>query len=356
MKRYGLVWLITWCAMAVATLAAPQPEDWSLYGSVRLLTVYEQERLPRGETLVGGVRRRGTYDMGLLSTSRVGASVTFDEGRSAWTEVSITEDRILLRHLVGRWRVGEATLTIGQTRTPVGRQSCGRVRDHELGLTAFGEPYLGRRPLLQLQRGGVTVAIVRPHSLSTLLDAEEEIFVENRMPRVEASVERQWGDLRFDGFGGYHTYQVQTAQTSLSVDSYMLGGGVAVVPGPLRLQALGYYARNARQFGQYFSPQPSSFGSARIQEGRLIDNDVWASALIGALRLSQEVSAEIGYGYAQSQDVFGGAQRERWQAYYAQLIYRFLEQASLTPEVGLLEDRDSGQRFAYLAAKWQMDF
>ncbi len=346
------------CAVYAAVLPHAGAVDWDFYASARVGTFYEWKRAADGETFADGSRHDADFDMVLQSTSRIGARIKVDDELSGLAELGISEDDVRIRHLIGHWDFGPGRLSIGQTRTPVGRQDSRRIRPDDLGLTAFGEPYLGRRPLIQLSMHGVTAGAVKPHSANNLLDPDNENSdVDNVMPRLELSWRHTAGRLSYDAFGGYHTYTIATPDESFDIESHMAGAGLRFCWNDAFVRAIGYHARNARQFGQLLSTQPASFGSAKFDEdGRLVNNDVLAGALFGGYQFNDRIGSEIGYGYIQSKDDVSGASTDRWHCYYAQLPVMLGRSVSVTPEVALLKNSENNERTIYAGAKWQVDF
>ncbi len=346
------------CTVYAATLLHAVAADWDFHGSARVSTFYEWTRAADGETFADGSRHDVDFDMALQRNSRVGARVKVDDELSGLAELGISEDDVRIRHLIAHWDFGRGRLSIGQTRTPVGRQDSRRVRDCDPGLTDFGEPYVGRRPLIQLRLYGLTVAAVKPHSANNILDPDNaESDVDNIMPRIELSWQHTANRLSYDAFGGYHTYTIVTPDESFDIESHMAGAGLRLHWNDAFMRGIGYHARNARQFGQLLTAQPASFGSAMFDEdGRLVDNDVLAGALFGGYQFSERVEAEIGYGYIQSKDTVSGASADRWHCYYAQLPVMLRRGITVTPEVALLKNSGNNERTMYAGAKWQIDF
>ena len=353
---------IGWMAMLAlgASLVDAGALEWNFYGSARVHTFYEYKETADGKTFSDGEDEDLDYDMGLMANSRFGAKVKVDDQKSGLVELGLAESGVTVRHLMGYWDFGHGKLGIGQTRTPVGRQDSLRVRNDDAGLTAFGEPYLGRRPLVQLESHGFTLAASKPHSMTDLYSASNTNAtseIDNAMPRLELSWQEKVGMLSLDAFGGFHTYKISSPERDFTIDSYMAGAGFWLRPDPAYVRAIGYYSRNARQFGQFLSPQPASFGSAKIGEDeRVVDNDLFAGAVFGGYKFTDRVSAEIGYGYIQSKDDVSAADAAKWQCYYAQASISLYKGITLTPEVGVMEDVDTNQRVTYVGAKWQANF
>ena len=107
---------MVWLAGQVCVAAGM---SWSPYGSVRLYSFWDQEDVQAGES----TRRTHTFEMGLFSTTHVGARVRWDESLAGWAEMSITEEQVRLRHLVGYWDMHDYRVTISDASSlsPGGR-------------------------------------------------------------------------------------------------------------------------------------------------------------------------------------------------------------------------------------------
>ena len=358
MKQWSK-WLAAGLVAGFGVTALPsQAAEWNFYGSARVKTWYEWTESADGKTFASGDEDDTDFDIGMQANSRVGAKVKVDDKVSGWGELGVSDKDVTLRHLIGNWDFEWGTLTIGQTRTPIGRQDSLRAHGDDAGLTAFGEPYLGRRPLIQMESHGLKLALVKPHSITNIYNNTNTTSeTDNMMPRIELSWQQTMGIASFDAFGGYHTYTIDSTAEDFDVDSYMVGAGFWLKPDPGYLRGIGYYARNARQFGQFISPQPATFGSAKItDEGGVVDNDVFGGAVFSGYKINSRLSAEIGYGYIQSEDDAPGADTVKWQCFYAQAPITLYKGITVTPEAGVMEDIDSGQRITYAGAKWQANF
>ena len=351
--RFGGLLCVAFCASVLHAQAV----DWEFYGIAKVKTIYEFNKAADGKTFADGEDDDTDFDMGLQANSRVGAKVKVSEELSGVAELGISDSAVTTRHLYGTWKFDEGALTIGQTRTPIGRQDSLRVWGDDAGLTAFGEPYLGRRPLIQLESHGLKVALVKPHSITNIYaNTNATSEVDNLMPRVEASYQHKIGIASIDAFGGFHTYEISSTVENFDVHSGMAGAGFWLKPDPAYVRAIGYYARNARQFGQYLTPQPNSFGSAKIVDDEVVNNDLFAGAIFGGYKFNDKFSAEIGYGYTQSEDDAEDAETTKWQCYYAQVDYKIAKGISVTPEFGIMEDMDTNKSTTYVGARWQASF
>ena len=352
-RRIGGLLSIAFCASALQAAAI----DWEIYGIAKVKTFYEYNEAADGKTFADGETDDLDFDMGLQGNSRVGVKAKVSEELSGVAELGVSESAVTTRHLYGTWKFEGGALTIGQTRTPIGRQDSLRVWGDDAGLTAFGEPYLGRRPLIQIETHGLKLALVKPHSITNIYaNTNATSEVDNLLPRLEASYQRKFGMASVDAFGGFHAYEISSAEQDFDVLSYMAGAGFWLKPDPAYVRAIGYYAQNARQFGQYLAPQPATFGSAKIVGDEVVDNELFAAAVFGGYKFSEKVSAEIGYGYSQSEDDVDGSEATKWQCYYAQVDYKLFKGVSVTPEIGVMEDVDSHKSTTYVGARWQASF
>ena len=345
------------CATCCASVLQASAVDWEFYGIAKVKTFYEFNQAADGKTFADGDDQDADFDMGLQANSRVGAKVKVNDSLSGVAELGISDSSVTTRHLYGTWKYDGGAFTIGQTRTPIGRQDSLRVWGDDAGLQAFGEPYLGRRPLLQLETHGFKLALVKPHSITNIYaNTNATSEVDNLLPRVEASYQQTMGIASIDVFGGFHTYEISSAAENFDVQSGLAGAGFWIKPDPAYVRAIGYYSRNARQFGQYLSPQPATFGSAKIVNDEVVNNDLFAGAVFGGYKFSEKISAEIGYGYTQSEDDADDAETVKWQCYYAQVDYKIAKGISVTPEFGIMEDIDSNKSTTYVGARWQASF
>lgn len=334
--------------------------DVDLYGDVRIRTWREWQRAAEGETFANGSSTRENFNMNLQGNSRVGARITVSDEFSALAEAGFSESTVNIRHLVGHWHFGAGTFSVGQSLTPVNHANSRRTCHDDRGLRGFGEPYTGRRPMLQLAVSDFKFAFVKPTGVSNLHTQdkdENESELNQRMPRLEMAYQRVVDPLTLQAFGGYHHYTMEAPGQDFDIHSYMAGTGLWWRPGNAYMRGVGYYARNVRQFGQYISPlQPGSFGSARIDDNRVIDNDTLGVVLFSGYRVNDGLSLEAGYGYIQSRDSVSGADTSKWQAYYVQARITLAKGMMVVPELAVDESRDSDERVVYLGAKWQASF
>ncbi len=345
------------CISFCASILQANAVDWEFYGIAKVKTFYEFNSAADGKTFADGEDDDADFDIGLQSNSRVGAKAKVNESLSGVAELGISDSAVTTRHLYGKWKYDGGAFTIGQTCTPVGRQDSLRVWGDDAGLQAFGEPYLGRRPLLQLETHGFKVALVKPHSITNIyVNTNATSEVDNLLPRLEASYQHKIGIGSVEVFGGFHTYEISSTVENFDVQSGMAGAGFWIKPDPAYVRAIGYYSRNARQFGQYLSPQPATFGSAKIVNDEVVNNDLFAGALFGGYKFSEKISAEIGYGYSQSEDDTDDAEASKWHSYYAQVNYMLAKGISVTPEFGVVEDIDTHKSTTYVGARWQASF
>lgn len=265
------------------------------------------------------------------------------------------------RHLIGHWDFGQGVLSIGQSQTPLSMPQSVSAYQDDRGMLAFGEPWTGRRPMLQLAMNGLKIALVKPHGATDIMEsagAEDDAIgsrVENVLPRFEVAYAHSLEMLSLDLFGGVHSYKIKTTGKDYTINSYMSGAGFMVKPGDFYVRGIGYLSRNPRQFGQAI-PAAGAYGSAFFDGNDVVDSDVLAGTIYTGASLTDRVKMEVGYGYSQSKADKSGASTAKVQTFYAQANVSLTQGVFVTPEIGLIDNRDTGAKTTYVGAKWQANF
>ena len=336
----------------VAGMALPAfAADWNFYGSARIKSFYEWTD--------DDDDKFDSLDFGLQGNSRIGARVKTSDAVSGQFEFAVTESTVNTRILLGHWNFGPGTFTVGQGYTPVDLFYSTRAWGSDEGLLSNGEPYTGRRPMLQVAVSGFKFALVKVHGteVAGLSGGPGRLA---KITKFELSYGQSFGLVSFDVVGGYQWYEYDNGVKEYDVDAYMIGAGVWVKPGPARIGVIGYWARNSRQFGQYYGYQPASFGRAVYDAAsdEVKDNDAWALAGIVGFKATDMLNFEVGYGYTESELDIANPATEKWQTFYVQAAVTLAPGVSIVPEYGFIEDRGDGADYKlhYFGAKWQINF
>lgn len=354
-----LVVLLTAVAFVVGMALPAMAADWNFYGSARVFTYYAWTDETKDDKF-------DELHFGLQGNSRIGARVKASDSVSGQFEFSVSGNNqpfssgnnVGTRIILGHWNFGAGTLSVGQGYTPVDQFYSSRAGYSDEGLLSFGEPYTNRQPMLQLAIAGFKFAFVRVHGPEVIgLNAADRL---TKLPKMELSYGQSFGLVSFDVVGGYQWYENEVGDRTYDINSWMLGAGVWVKPGPARIGGIGYYSRNARQFGQYYGGgfQSGQFGAAQLVAGEVKDNNTWALAGIVGFKATNMLDFEVGAGYIQSELDVDNATTEKWLSAYAQTTITLAPGVFIVPNYGYLENLTDGFDFKehILGAKWQINF
>ena len=358
------------CAFTVPAPAA----DWNFYGSARLATFYISDDY--GDFVLASTGDDGDSELqwDMQSNSRLGATVK-GENVKGQVELGITQtpngssgDAARVRRLYGTWNFGAGTFKVGKDYTPVSQFISGQVFAGDNGLLGYGTYYGFRRGQAALSFGGFNIAAITT-STSNLGAVGD---VDSYIPKLEAS----WG-MGFDNFsfglmGGFQTYTIEDAtslvdgrQNDVDVDSYVIGAMGTFNIGPGYIKGSVAYDQNGFEGGWLTAIGAPEYLGFSIWDGDDDVNDVntFQAALVGGFKMSDMLSFEGGFGYADIDwDVDGFDNYAQWNA-YVQAVVVMAPGVYVIPEVGYFDfgdfaddsDIDQGNTF-YAGAKWQIDF
>ena len=368
-------------AIAVlALIASPAlAVDWNFYGSARVNTWYTSTDFGDTEN-VGG----DDDDTDILwgsqgqQNSRFGARVKA-ENVSGRVEIQMrannggdpsnvitTESRLLY----GEWNFGAGKLLVGKAYTPVSQFISGQAFDEDIGLLSSGAAYGNRISGLQLSFGGFTFAVLEPNNDGYFAGDD----VDTMLPKLEAKYGMSFDMFSFNVMGGYQHYEVQENpggfDDDVDIDSWIVGGDVAVNFGPA-------YVKGAISYGQNISNAAwdvtglYTIGAVAVPNALVLPDDVddvdtLQFALVGGFKFTDQVSFEAGFGWREDDfDDAGGDEDDFWQV-YGQAVISLAPGVWIIPEIGYQDfadapvdigpdGADQGSKL-YAGAKWQIDF
>jgi hypothetical protein len=191
------------------------------------------------------------------------------------------------------------------------------------------------------------------------------------LPKIELSYKFSSDMFWVEPFVGYQTYDlVQTNDTSISVDSYVVGIGGAVTFGPAQVKASAYMAQNSGAYGAtggYVMTNPhANKGNPAYVGTEMKDNDEFGGLVVVVFNISDTMSAELGGGMRNNEVELTQGVKTKSQVYsvYANLPIKMADGFVITPEIGMVDggDLETGATKTkqgtdtYFGAKWQIDF
>jgi hypothetical protein len=365
--------IIASVALIAAFAVSAPAADWSFYGNARMATfIVDQDFGDATFALATGDDDDEDLVWDLQGNSRVGATVKGDN-LSARFEYGTG---VNLRRLYGEYDFGGFKLKIGQDYTPVTEFISGQAFDTDLGLIGAGNFYGGRAPQIAVSFGNFEVAFIRPTGTAALgLTVAED--VDETLPRIEAKFKYSGDAFSFHVFGGYQTYEIETAAGALvsdpDIDSTVIGVGGTFNLGPLTLGAqvsdgenigVPWFHYNGNE--AYPSGQSAVIpgGVPTFAAGDLRDVDTMQWMVNGIWKVSDTLSLEGGVGFKEDDIDVPGAQDDDQMIYYVQALIEIAPGVTLQPEVGVIDYKDSffpspnddEGDVTYYGAKWQINF
>jgi hypothetical protein len=376
---------------AGTTMAA----DWSLYGSARFATFWENNDKDSPTNTSNSSPAQDDSDLlwNNQGNIRFGGTATAGDIGGGY-EAGFDGGEFYLRKLYGTWNFGSGELLVGQTYTPVVQFLSNQVGGGDADLLGTGAFYPGRQPMLQLSMAGFKVALIKPNvgepdttatvlslvgpavtavpnTKAGLFGATAAVDTDVTLPKIELSYKFSSDMFWIEPFAGYQTYDLVAADdSSKSVDAYVLGIGGAVTVGPAQIKASGYLAQNSGAYGAtggYIMTNPhANKGNPAFVGTEFKDNDEWGGLLVVAFNINDQLSAEVGGGMRNNEVEQTAGIKTKTQVYsiYANLPIKLADGFVITPEVGMVDGGDldvggiktSQGTDSYFGAKWQIDF
>ena len=407
MKKLTIIALVV--AMAAVFAVTATANEWSLYGSARVATFYENRDLgkelePTGTpgTFIAVDRRdianqdkvkRTTWD--LNTVSHVGAKIRGDMLEARF-EFGVTSDggggNVGTRLLYGIWKFADGWgLKVGKDYTPVYFGLSNQVFDNDNNLWQKGNAFGGRRGQIAVEGKGFKIALIdqTTNTLNT-----PNATTETLIPKLEVSYQYSFTDaMSAHAFGGYQTYDVKYADTlglggtsDFSVDSWVVGAGADLNFGSFYVKPqVSYYQNGAAAdwLGPEYQPfSKSGFvneinsefdaGLVLVGNDEVLDAKNLMALLVLGFKPTESLGLEAGVGYVGYEtDSYQGIKvKNNYIEYYLQAVFTLAPGVYIIPEVGYRDfgkqkvdkpfyivapDVDLGSLF-YAGAKWQIDF
>jgi len=346
-----LLVLLSAVAFVVAFTVPAMSADWGFYGSARMTTFMNS--VSEEASATGFDDDDLTWD--LQGNSRIGAKVKAGDIGGGF-EYGTGGGNANIRKLYGTWKFGAGTLLVGQTYVPVNLFYSNQVWGGDTDMLRFGGVYDGRRPMIQLSTGGFKIALVEPNTKA--LPGYASVDTDTTLPKIEASYGFKAGPVGLTAVGLYNTYDVvNAADKEEGVDSYLLGLGFNIGLAPAYIKGDVWFGQNLGNTTMW----ETGTANAAWVNGDVEDNDNMGYLLVVGFKVSDTLTFEAGYGYAEhDRDDF--TTEDDVSAYYAQATINLAKGAFIVPEVGVVDYGDDPTTGAdqgdntYFGAKWQINF
>ncbi|WP_321493032.1 porin [uncultured Desulfobacter sp.] len=316
--------------------------EWNFYGTARVTTVWQQDDVIDGED--GDLQ----YVEGLYQDACIGAEVKVSDELSAGFEYDAdgAGGTAGIEVLYGEWNFGAGSLLVGQAETPINiyysnQFAAGDAED--LALWGFGDFYVDESPEIMLTFGGFKIAILSPAT-----DEYEATYgdVQVVVPAIHLGYTLGFDMGEVTLAGGYATFEAGVNDEN--IDSYGIGAGASLNFGPVNVFGTFMYGQNVAVLGVVTSSNYQGVGT-------LADDCDSIGFTAGAkFTITEMFAVEAGYGYIKEEI---GDGEDEGQSYYIQAPITVAPGVTITPEVGMIDDMDSGQNERlYFGAGWEIAF
>ena len=365
-------------------LAAPAwaATQWSFSGSLMYKTFWTERDYGKfeGEDLQGG--GAALKSDGILDWSTQGDSTISMEMRSDHLEGYIEmnydfeENSLTTSQYWGKYNFSpEGGILIGQTEHLFRQFISSQVAFDNINLNGIGTAYAETAPMIALNYGGFTFALVKPEEdIDGIMGAMEHIEsqlvmppgftppddsgiyydLETYLPQIQASYEYFADAWRIKVSGGYAGFKVKDLTewayyTGLgtfyeyakdtTIHSWIVGLDGDINFGPLTLASAGSVGQNWSAAG--WNVTDFSIGSYPIMSmaGKLKDTTSVMASIVAAYQLTEALRFEGGAGYRYDNNPVFDKASHTWGV-YLQADYAVADGFYIIPEIGYIDCGD----------------
>lgn len=333
-------------ALAFALMAGPAyAAEWNFYGEAKIYTGWNDKDLIDADD--NGDQYDVQYGEGIYASSVIGADVKVSDELSGRFEYGTDGGNANIRHLYGVWNFGSGTLLVGQSDTPLNVTYSNQfANDLDLGLGGFGDLDNDRNPELMLTFGGFSVAFIATETDDFGLYDTQAVI-----PMIAACYKAAFDMGEVQIAGGYNTFEVNDDE---DIDSYSIGLGGQLNFGAFGVFATGVWGQNIAYLG---AGDGTDWGGVADYNGSEIDDCESIGGTIGlTFTVNDMLTLETGYGYIHDEsDDYD--ETSIAQSYYLQAAITLAPGVTVTPEVGMIDQREAGStEDMYFGAVWAIAF
>lgn len=349
-------------ALALALVAgSAYAAEWNFYGEAMVYTVWFETDEIDGDD--GDTQ----FAEGLYEAAAIGAEVKVSDELTAGFEYGTADGVADIVLLYGEWDFGSGILTVGKTLSPINVAYSNQLvagEDEDLGLGGFGDFDQSEITQLKLTFGGFSIAVIDPERNAWVwpgvtnddaaafgLDYDTQAVIP--MIALCYKAEFDMGELQIAG--GYNTFEIDDNE---DIDAYAIGLGTQLNFGALGVFATFVWGQNMGNLG---ADNATGYEGLAIYDG----NDVYDCESIGGtigviFNVNDMLTLEAGYGYIHDEiddNAWTGDESDIAQSYYLQAAITLAPGVTVTPEVGMIDEREAGQdETLYFGAAWAIAF
>jgi hypothetical protein len=359
-----------------------QETEWSLSGTVRVATFYEDWDRNANINYLG---RATAIDDDSDLTWDTQANTRFAMDVSAGDisgkfEIAAHDEGttgMRARRAYGVWDFGVGSILIGRDYSPSELWNGSNQRWWgDNALTGLGYWYAGRNNQIKFTFpvGGGTFqfAFVEPNAaLSPVAGVmgAGTTELDTDIPKLEAMFTHNFGPIYWIITGGYATYDenVIATERDYSIDSYMIGTCLGYTAGPFYAYGAIYVAENPTNYGQSFGYDWELGAQYIAATDGIDDEEMLGWSIVAGFSPNDMITLEAGYGWGETDvnTAVGTNVEDESSMYYLQCVINVAPGFRVIPEIGVydLDDRtttgaatvDQGDA-TYFGAQWRIDF
>ncbi|WDP85699.1 MAG: hypothetical protein HUN05_11635 [Desulfobacter sp.] len=371
--------------------------EWNFYGSARVSTFYSEYK---NNPFIAGTPDTDNFEMDNNGNARIGANIKVSDTLTARFEHGAKSGSANIRILWGEWNFGAGSLGIGKNYTPLLMPYSNQVynifykEDGDTNMSLFGMLYGKREAQVRLKFGNFQVALVQPRTrvycAPTGLGSGAPYYLmldqsstEVKLPNIQAKYKFEFDMGHVNLAAGYQTYDLLDAGESYDVTSWVLALGGRLNVGKAYFKGNVWGGTNVGNLadilvsGSITSTVASvssgdnldgaGLGFARWSDGTMVgfgqpargltDNDALAGLIVAGYEIRKGLYVEAGYGYTRTELDVVGSEKDDAATWYVQSTIFLAPGVFITPEVGGLDGKQTGDpEIFYAGIKWQINF
>lgn len=331
--------------------------EWNFYGEAKIYTVWADTDEIDGED--GDTQ----FSEGLYEAAAIGAEVKVSDTLTAGFEYGTAGGVADIVLLYGEWNFGSGVLTVGKALSPINVAYSNQLvagEEEDLGLGGFGDFDQSEIAQLKLTFGGFSVALINPEQdawigVDTLNSDADTYETQAVIPMIALCYKSEFNMGEVQIAGGYNRFEIDDNE---DIDAYALGLGTQLNFGPLAIFGTVVWGQN---MGNLAAGSAAGYQGLAMYDG----DDVYDCESIGGtigviFSVNEMLTLEAGYGYIHDEiddNAWTGDESDIAQSYYLQAAITLAPGVTVTPEVGIIDEREAGQNETiYVGAAWAIAF
>lgn len=345
-------------ALALALMAgSAYAAEWNFYGEAMIYTVWTDE-----DQIDGSNDGDTQFAEGLYDASAIGAEVKVSDELSGRFEYGAADGNADVVLLYGEWNFGSGILTVGKAYSPINvtysNQLVAGEEEQDLGLGGFGDFDQDEISQVKLTFGGFSIALLNPEedayiNTNGTLNSENDTYeTQAVIPMIAACYKAGFDMGEVQIAGGYNTFEINDDE---DVDAFGIGLGAQLNFGAFGIFGTFVWGENIANLGTATGTQYE--GKAVYNNGDVDDCESIGGTIGVAYTVNDMLALEAGYGYIHDDYDVDGKSTSIAQSYYLQAPITLAPGVTVTPEVGMIDERESRlNETVYFGACWAIAF